>query len=207
MHPSIRVFLSISIGLLLLSACQSIRVAGESIENHQKEYTISYFNEIGEEYMYKAKITAYGNDLNGIFVIKNLDKNQKRTALLSDFGNTILDMELTPDETIIHYVIDDLDRKIILNRFKKYFQLLLQSDYVVTAAFQSEDGRILKSKFQKRHIYLMLNEEDQLTVLKQSTKYKEKVIIDYDIKDDSAKSIFFESKEIPLKIWLEKIKM
>ena len=48
---------------------------------------------VGEEYLYRATITAYGHTFNGLLVAKITADNTWRVALTTDFGNTLFDFE------------------------------------------------------------------------------------------------------------------
>ena len=46
---------------------------------------------VGEEYLYRATITAYGHTFSGLLVAKITADNTWRVALTTDFGNTLFD--------------------------------------------------------------------------------------------------------------------
>mgnify|MGYP007127188015 FL=1 len=48
---------------------------------------------VGEEYLYRATITAYGHTFSGLLAAKITADNTWRVALTTDFGNTLFDFE------------------------------------------------------------------------------------------------------------------
>lgn len=200
-----RVFLVISLFLFSTSSCKHYRVVeGTKIKSENESYTIPYFNTSQKEYVYNADIKVFDNSLSGILVVKKTEKNKKRLALLSEFGNTLLDFEFVNDEVNVIYIMEDLNKKIIVKKLKKYFQLLIHSEYEVRKTYDVEGGKTHISKLQGKRIFLNLDETDQLTGLKQASIFKNKVGIHFYGDIEYADSIVFRSFELPITIGLKK---
>lgn len=204
MFKLIRVSLIISLSFFLFSSCSNQRILGENVDFEETNYTTPYFNTNQKEYLYSASIKAFGNNIKGILAVKKLGEDHKRLALLSDFGNTLLDFEFIQGKVKINYVMDDLNKKIILNKLKKYLHLLIHSDYEVKKMFKSEEQRVIQSRFQGKQLFLFIDNSNRLTQLKQASKFKDKVDIYFYGASEEADSISFISHELPIRIDLKK---
>jgi hypothetical protein len=52
----------------------------------------------------------YKNHVSGILIIKKLNKTTHRVALTSDFGNKLIDFEVSEDNFKLNYVLPDLNK-------------------------------------------------------------------------------------------------
>lgn len=203
MSKLIRISSIISL-VFLFASCKHLKIDGSLIQSESDTYTVPFFNSENAEYLYASKINVYGNSINGLLVIKKIGEGHKRLALLTDFGNTLLDIEFIGEEIKVNYVVEDLNKKVIINQLKKNFQLLLHSDYQVNEVYKVESGKVLTSKFQKKHVFLYLDAEGNLTRLRQANSVKNKIEIKYFGEDINADSIVFSSFQLPLEVILEK---
>lgn len=189
--------------IVLTSACSTLQLEGEPARLDKETYISPYFSKQDKEYMYSVKIDVYKHELNGILAVKNLGENHHRMALLSDFGNTLFDMEFKGEAVEVHYAMDGLNKGIIINKLKKYFQLLVHSEYRLSGLNIHQDEKIYLSRFQNKNI--CLHEIDgQLRQIKKASKFKEKVNLHFYGKGDYADSIAFESHELPIKMNFKK---
>jgi hypothetical protein len=196
-----RKYLVISLLLLSLFACKAYQVDGELVtKDTDQTLVIPYFNETGYEYFYSGKIQAYGNSLNGILVVKKINDSQKRIALISDFGNTLLDFEIKDGETTVNYILDDLNKGIIVKKLKKYFEILVNSNYPVEAVYRKDNNKIYTSKLQSKRVMIFENSSGSIHKVKQVSRLKKKVEIEYFSSSNIADSIHFRSNEIPFEM-------
>ena len=201
MFQSTRAYLVISLLLLSLFACKSYQVDGDLVtKDVEQKLVLPYFNETGFEYLYSGKIEAYGNSLSGILVVKKISDSQKRVALLSDFGNTLMDFKIENGEVEVNYILDDLNKKIIVKKLKKYFELLVNSNYQVEAIYKKDGNKIYTSELQSKRVKLYENASSTIQQVKQVSRLKEKVKIEYYSTSDIADSIHFKSNEIPFEM-------
>lgn len=203
MFKLIRVFLIINLIAFSVSSCRHYKVSGTKVISEFKHITLPYFNVIGEEFIFNAKIDVYGNQLSGILVIKKMDDHRKRLALLSEFGNTLLDFEFINNEINVIYIMDDLDRKIIVSKLKKYFQLLVHSEYKVKKQFETEDGHKIVSKLQGNRIFLNFDEKGSFTDLKEVSRIRSKAEIQFYGNENQIDSIEFKSLKLPIHMMLK----
>lgn len=204
MFHSMRLFLSISLFAFLLSSCSHYKLQG-AIVKEDKTYTVPYFTELGGEHIFNARIEAFGNDIGGMCVVKTLGNNHQRVALLSDFGNTLMDFEFKNQEILVHYVMEDLNKKIIINQLKKYFQLLLNSEYLVSKSVEVEGGSIYQSKLKGKRVFLELDTDSQLIRLRQASAAKTKAQIDYSVEGGKLSAMHFKSFGLPIEMKFKKI--
>lgn len=202
----IQVFSIISLAFLLVS-CKHLKVDGKLIKTNEEKFIVPYFNVQNKDYLFSTRIKVYGNEMSGLLAVKKLGNQHKRLALLTDFGNTLIDMEFQGEQVKVNYVVEDLNRKVIINQFKRNFQLLLQSEYIVKDVYEVDEGKVFTSKFQGKKIHLHVNQNENLTKLVQANVFKNKNEINYFKSLEGSDSIYFTSHQFPIEVILnEKIK-
>ncbi|RZJ61175.1 MAG: hypothetical protein EOO45_23575 [Flavobacterium sp.] len=190
------------------SACAVKTVEGfEKGDVVEKNYTVSYFSDASADYVYKANISIYGKEFGGIFIAKKIDDTTHRVAFTTEFGNKLFDFTIAGNDFKVNYILEDLDRKIIVNMLKKDFILLLKNNYPVMEVYQNNDYIVYKSKDDGRYNYLFFsNQSKHLEKLVNATNSKEKVIISYIAENYKlAKKIVIDHKNIKLRIELNYI--
>lgn len=200
--------LPISLLLLLFVSCKSYEIKGvqervANVNNIQNQY----FLDGTVDYVYKAHIEVYGNDLSGIFVVKKINDSLHRVVLTTDFGNKLLDFELSESDFKVNYIVADLDKKIVINTLKKDFRLLLKSNFSVDEMYENEKETVCKSvdKNQNNYIYIS-KKNNSITEIKNTSKTKEKVVFKFVPKNVTfADSILIQHYDIKLKIELNQI--
>ena len=106
-------FLVTSLLLVVLISCKSYHVEGATkVASTTTNFQNLYFSNSETDYVYKAHIEVYGNDLSGIFVVKKVNDSVHRVVLTTDFGNKLLDFELSENDFKVNYIVDDLNKKI-----------------------------------------------------------------------------------------------
>jgi hypothetical protein len=193
---------------MLLVTCKTYEIPNATkIESNQKFFQNLYFSDSEKDYVYKASIEIYGKQLGGIFVAKKMNDTLHRAVLTTDFGNTLLDFEVSENSFKVNYCVDELNKKIVLNTLKDDFRLLFSQTHKVEEVFENQSQTIYKAIDGKRYNYLTENKSDQkLTQLTHTTKTKEKVVIRFERKNTTfAEKITIEHKNINLKIALNLI--
>jgi len=170
-------------------------------------YKSPYFSDKKEDYVYKASISVYGNNFGGIFIVKKTNETTHRAVFTTEFGNTLFDFEISGNDFKVNHIIDELNRKILINTLKRDFMLLLKEDFQVSEQFENESFKVYKSPDGKRYNYLFENKKDgKLSKLVHATKSKEKIIIEYLSENNTlADKIVIQHKNIKLTIELNKI--
>ena len=193
---------------LLFISCKTYEIPNVAkIENGKRIIQNFYFSDSEKDYVYKANIEVYGKQLGGIFVAKKINDTLHRAVLTTDFGNTLLDFEVSENSFKVNYCIEELNKKIVLNTLKKDFRLVFREKYSAEEVFENQIHTIYKTKDGNRFNYLFENKSDiRLTKLTHTTKSKEKVLIQFEGKNTTfAEKIIIEHKNIKLKIELNQI--
>lgn len=149
----------------------------------------------------------YKNHVSGILIIKKISETTHRVVLTSDFGNKLIDFEISENDFKLNYVLPDLDKKIVINFLRNDFQQLLKQKYPVTESFENENSKIYLSKMDKKGYYLFFNKENNL--LKQivyTKNNKEKIDFTFDAKKNTfADSLNLQHKDFKINIKLFQI--
>jgi|SRR5690554_989982 len=194
--------------LIVCSACGSYKPKGAEItENTISEYVNPYFSDVDSDYIYKANMAVFGRQSGGIVVIKKINATFHRVVFTTDFGNKLLDFEISPEEFKINFVVDGFNNHRILKVLETDFRLLLQPSYTISQTFVTPDKLIYASKQKKNSVYLFENKEDRfLSELVFAKHSKEKIIFGFQNKTDTfAEIISIKHHNIPLEINLLKI--
>jgi len=201
-------FLVISFFAVLLFSCKPYEIKGlTKKESRETIYKNHYFSNPETDYVYKAHIEVYGNQLSGIFIAKQMNDTLHRVVFTTDFGNKLLDFELSENDFKVNYIQEDLDRKIVMNTLKEDFRLLLKVNHNVQEVSENEEYVIYKSKDHKRFNYFFESKKDKnLAKLLHTSKTKEKVTFEFSSKNSIfAENIKITHQNIKLKIELNQI--
>ncbi|WP_299311191.1 hypothetical protein [uncultured Aquimarina sp.] len=168
-----------------------------------------YFSNLDIDYVYKADIEVYGNEFSGILILKKVTPQKHRIVFTSQFGSTFFDIEFEKDGYKINSIVEQLDRKIILNTLIRDFSLLIKETGTVEEKYYDDSYNVLKNEIDKRYNYYFYNQSDlRLHKIVHTTKRKEKFMILF--KDISksliAKNIRIDHKNIKLNIELNFLK-
>ena len=109
---------------------------------------------VGEEYLYRATITAYGHTFSGLLVAKITADNMWRVALTTDFGNTLFDFENQNGKIKTNYITPDLNKKIIIRTLTTDFKHLLKTHWQVTQKYANGTIEVQQSKDGNDAVYL-----------------------------------------------------
>lgn len=109
---------------------------------------------VGEEYLYRATITAYGHTFSGLLAAKITADNTWRVALTTDFGNTLFDFENQKGNVKTNYITPDLNRKIIIRTLTNDFKHLLKTHWQVTQKYTNGTIEVQQSKDGNDAVYL-----------------------------------------------------
>ena len=193
--------------ILLLVSCKTFQLTdAKPVSDSEKIVENLYFSS-GEDYIYKCQIDIYNNHVSGILIIKKLNEATHRVALTSDFGNKLIDFEISDHDFKVNYVIPDLDKKIVINFLKNDFQQLLKRQYPVNESFENNQSKIYLSKLDNKSYYLFFNKENGLLNSIIYTKNnKEKINFTFEAKKHIfADSIHLEHKDYKINIKLFQI--
>lgn len=180
MRKSTIPFLLINLFAFLVLSCGSSPVkdlAPMPVKN--SIYYSGYFSDPKIDYVYKTNISVYGNELSGICIIKKIN-DAHRVVFTTEFGNKLLDFEISENDFKVNAIVEELDRKMLINTLVADFRLLLREKFDIQAQFEEADSDILQSKSGNRYDYLYVSKADgKLSQLRHASKRKEKINIIY----------------------------
>ncbi|ASW75622.1 hypothetical protein IQ37_13490 [Chryseobacterium piperi] len=190
--------------LLLLLSCKTYQLTDvKAIPNTEKAVENLYFSST-EDYVYKCQIDIYKNHVSGLLVIKKINETTHRVALTSDFGNKLIDFEISDHDFKINFIIPDLDKKIVKNFLRNDFQQLLKRKYPVNESFENKDSKIYLSQTENKKYYLFFNKDNGLLNQIMYTKNnKPKINFNFEAK----KHIFADSIDLQHKDFKINIKL
>ena len=202
-------FLPISILFLLITSC-SLQTTKNLIvkEVSQIEVDNPYFSNTYIDYIYKAKIDIYGRKFGGILIIKKIDENSHRVVFTTEFGNKLFDFLFENDTVINNFVIEELDKKFIVNTLRNDFKLLVSEKNKVLNQFDSGLEDIYKTIDDKQFNFYFINKKSHILDKIVRTS-KSKVIVEVlfsNVESVIANSILIHHKNIKLNIALELFK-
>jgi phosphoribosylformylglycinamidine (FGAM) synthase PurS component len=211
MPKSMKLLLRISsILVLVLSSCSTNNVVKDytKVPLENASFEVPYFSNPTMDYVYKANIRVYGNELTGIFIAKKINDSTHRMVFTTEFGNKLLDFEISERDFIVNSIVSELDRKILINTLVNDFRLLLRSHYVFKEQFDSKESNVYLSEDRKLFNYLFISKLDNtLSKIVQTTKRKEKINLFFTVESNIfASKIIIEHKTIPLNIELNYFK-
>ncbi|MEQ3661714.1 MAG: hypothetical protein ABNG96_03400 [Flavobacterium sp.] len=130
-----------------------------------------------------------------------------RVVFTTDFGNKLLDFEISETGFKVNYVVEGLDRKLILNTLEKDFKLLLKQSFKINEVFENNEYYIYKCNDEKRFNYVYKSKsDDKFVKIIQASKSKEKLTLKFDSYEGKiAENILILHHNIKLKITLNKL--
>lgn len=172
-------FLLISFLVFVTSSCALKTTKGlQTTEISEATVVNPYFSDTAVDYVYKAKIAVYGNNFGGIVIIKKVGVNKHRVVFTTEFGSKIFDFLFEGDQFTKNFILEDLDKKILVNTLRKDFKLLLTETMPVQEQFVSDDYKVYKSVAENRYnFYFFTNPQGQLQKIVNTSKSKEKVVV------------------------------
>lgn len=207
MPKSMKLLLRISIFLtLVLSSCATNKVLQDykSIPLEKKTFEAPYFSNTAMDYVYKANITVYGNELTGIFIAKKINDTTHRVVFTTEFGNKLMDFEISETDFRVNFIQEELDRKIVIKTLTNDFRLLLRNHYDVSEQFENNENKVYMALDKDKMNYLFVSKTtNKLSKIVNASKRKEIINLFYTSeKDIFAEKIVIQHKNIKLKIEL-----
>lgn len=178
---------------LVLVSCGSVTKNYTPKKLDKTSYEVPYFSDSKTDYVYKTNISVYGNELSGIFIAKKINDTTHRIVFTTEFGNKLMDFEISETNFKVNSIVSELDRKILINTLKEDFRLLLKKQYLIQEQFENESSDIYKSAYGNRDNYIFISKkEHKLEKIVQSSKTKEKFTLLF----NSENNIFAEKIQI-----------
>ncbi len=207
MPKSMKLFLRISLFLfLILTSCATNSVVQDfvTVPLERTTFEVPYFANPTMDYVYKANITVYGNELTGIFIAKKINDTTHRVVFTTEFGNKLLDFEISEKEFKVNSIVSELDRKLLITTLVADFRLVLRSNYELTSQFDAKDSVVYLAEDGKMLNYLFVSKlNNNLSKIVHSSKRKEKINVLFTSENNIfASNIIIQHTTIKLKIEL-----
>lgn len=203
-------FLIISIlsSFILLSCSLKTTEGLRQVSFNKVKVENPYFSNAEIDYVYKAKIQLYRKNFGGILIVKKLGQDSHRVVFTTEFGSKLFDFQIEKDSLIKHFVIEDLDRKFIINILAKDFKLLTKQSARVLAAYKTTNQKMYKTESEEGwNFYFLDDKSEKLQRIVNTSKTKEKVEIYFvSPEKDISDIISIKHNNFKLKIDLEKFK-
>lgn len=202
-----KLLLRISCGLVVvLASCSTSKTVKDykSVPVEKKILEVPYFANSAIDYVYKANITVYGKELSGIFIAKKINDTTHRVVFTTEFGNKLMDFEISETDFTVNFILEELDRKIIIKTLINDFRLLLRSHYSISEQFENDADRVFKALDSDKMNYLFVSKSDhKLGKIIHSSKRKELINLFYNSENNIfAEKIVIQHQNIQLKIEL-----
>lgn len=204
MHRLLLRNLVYSLIFITFISCKTYRLTGVNPVLSTEQTVENLYFSSKEDYVYKCQMDIYKNHVSGILILKKINDETHRVVLTSDFGNKMIDFEISENDFKLNYVLPDLDKKIVVNFLKNDFRELLRQKYPVDESFENGSSEIYRSTIENKNYYLFFNRESGL--LKQiiyTKNRKEKIDFTFEAK----KHIFADSLNIQHKDFEINIKL
>lgn len=207
MQKSTIQYLIISVFIVLFStSCSTVNVVKEYKTTNLETTTfeVPYFINPEMDYVYKANISVYGNELSGIFIAKKVNETTHRIVFTTEFGNKLIDFEISETDFKVNSIVEELNRKILINTLITDFRLLLRSHYIIKSQFENEQNKVYLAQQDKKFTYLFVStSNNQLYKIINTSKRKEKINILFTSENNSfASKIVIQHFNIKLRIEL-----
>ncbi|NUY81391.1 hypothetical protein HUK80_10820 [Flavobacterium sp. MAH-1] len=195
----------LTIPLLVTSFLLVFGCASKPKPNAKTEFetvTNPYFSNPETDYTYRTKITVYGHELNGILIAKKINDSIHRVVLTTDFGNTLIDFEVGQNSFKKNNVVDDLDRKIVVNTLRDDFRLLFREKFASSELEQSvSNGVTTFESTDGRNHYRLSYSANKLISISKGSRKKEQVSVGFHSENNIfADKIQIQHRDTKLKI-------
>lgn len=127
--------------------------------------------------------------------------------MTSDFGNKMIDFEISQNDFKLNYVLADLDKKMVINFLKNDFRELLRQKYTRIERFENNQSIIDVSKDGKKSYYLFYGKEtEMLQQIVYTQNNREKIDFIFEAKKPTfAETIEIQHKDFKINIKLFQI--
>lgn len=192
--------------LLFVVSCASYSKKNQLTEQTTNQEIIinPYFSDTNQDYVYKASIDVYDNTFGGLLIIKKIKDQNHRVVFTTEMGKKLFDFTITETDFKVNYILDELNKKLLINLLKADFKALVQEQNPISKSFTKDNFKIYQASISsKKHFYFVSEQLDQIV----RTGYqKEKVhFLFSDISNTIANQIKIKHDNIKLEINLKSI--
>ncbi|WP_437919192.1 hypothetical protein [Sphingobacterium sp. LRF_L2] len=190
-----------SVFLLVLTSCGSYRYPESSgVRNIAPKELNNYYADTSKSFVYRAKIEAFGCDVNGSLLIKTVQPDVHRVALVSDFGQTLLDVTLFPYTYTKHYAMDDLDRSVVVKEIVDIFRVLTERRFSSEALIFMDKQRF--PVYLAKDSYYTFENRQMLNISRVKGKKEHFLVSFRNIQGLSVEEVSIEHRRFPITMHL-----
>jgi len=126
-----------------------------------------FFREIDDMRFFNMEIDFRKNNFSGMLIIKKENADTYRAVMTSYFGMSVFDFQFGKDDFTVHYCLEDLNKKQVINTLRKDFENLFFMDIegknpvTVYASRANDSLKVYKTK-KENHYYLVNTESKEL---------------------------------------------
>lgn len=193
--------------LFLLAGCASYQQRNnfEIQETLDKVVTNVYFSDAALDYVYKANVAVYDKSFGGLFIVKKIAEEHHRIVFTTEMGAKIFDFSFINDQFKVNYILEEMDKKILLNILEKDFRVLVREKETAISKSIKDNSELFETEIVNKKYYYLFN-EGMLNSITRANKTKEKVVFLFsEINNDTAKNIQILHNNIKLTINLKSI--
>jgi hypothetical protein len=163
-----------------------------------------YFSDADKDYVYKANINVYDNAFGGLLILKKIKNQEHRIVFTTEMGNKIFDFSFQQNAFKVNFILDDLNKPMLINILKKDFKVLLQETIEVNNAYTTANTKVYETKIDNKTYYYYFDKK--LNKITRVSNGKEKVLFLFsEIQQEQASKIKIEHLNIKLDIHLRSI--
>lgn len=148
----------------------------------------------------------------GLLVIKPEANEQYRIVMTSKLGSKIFDFNLGKEEFVVNFIIEPLNKKLLLNVLKKDLQLLtnsyLKPDKLVALTDTTSESTVYRIKAEKAYRHFEYdNSSGHLTKIERGSKRKARTVVDLsDYKNGLHNRIELKHLQFKLELTLKRLR-
>src|SRR5690606_5286398 len=145
-------------------------------------------------------MNAFKKDINGSLIIKTLGRNEHRIALVSDFGQTLFDVHISPDGHQLHYAMHDLNKRRVVREIVDIFRTMTTQRHATSAVMFANQQHYYPVYVVDNNYYVL--KERKVERIQQAKGAKAYLTIVYQgwNAEDIPTSIAIEHKKYPITI-------
>ncbi|PRD53923.1 hypothetical protein [Sphingobacterium gobiense] len=160
----------------------------------------NYYIDTAQTFVYRAKLDAFKKHINGSLLVKTLARNEHRVALISDFGQTLFDVTISPSEHKLHYTMHDLNKRMVVKEIVNIFRTMTEQRHATSAVMFANQQHYYPVYVVDNCYYVV--KERRVERIQQVKRAKEHLTILYGewSEEDIPTRIVAEHKKFPLTI-------
>lgn len=120
--------------LFLFASCGTYRYPNASgLRESVTQELNSYYTDTAHILVYRTKLQAFDNDIQGSMTIKTLARNEHRVTLVSDFDQTLFDVHISPNGHKLHYATPSLGKRTLVKEMVNMLRTMTAQRFATSA--------------------------------------------------------------------------